>query len=153
MLIAMSTGNYTRTDNVFISSTLIERLTTCTTVPEDQPAKRNHFPIDTTLELKVHTAEKTQKFNFHKTNWKKFKELLEGKLEEAIPHATPHSHQHFVGYIYASYPRYKSNILQNLFKSFKLLSKHSKYSKIFFLIFLYFYSHLFECPIIFLPYL
>ena len=36
-----------------------------------------------------------------------------------------------VGCIYASYPRYKSNILQNLFKSFKLLSKHSKYSKTF----------------------
>ena len=54
-----------------------------------------------------------------------------------------------VGCIYASYPQYKSNILQNLFKSFKLLSKSSKYSKIFFLIFLYFYSHLFECPIIF----
>ena len=29
-LITMSTGNYTRTDNVFISSTFIERLTTCT---------------------------------------------------------------------------------------------------------------------------
>ena len=35
-----------------------------------------------------------------------------------------------VGCIYASYPQYKSNILQNLFKSFKLLSTHSKYSKI-----------------------
>ena len=58
-----------------------------------------------------------------------------------------------VGCIYASYPRYKSNILQNLFKSFKLLSKHLKYSKIFFLIFLYFYSHLFKRSIIFLPYL
>ena len=39
-LIAMSTGNYTRTDNIFISSTLIEKLTTCTTVLEDQPAKK-----------------------------------------------------------------------------------------------------------------
>ena len=36
-----------------------------------------------------------------------------------------------VGCIYASYPRYKSNILQNSFKSLKLLSKSSKYSKIF----------------------
>ena len=39
----------------------------------------------------------------------------------------------FVGCIYASYPRYKSNILQNLFKSFKLLSKHSKLLKNIFL--------------------
>ena len=39
----------------------------------------------------------------------------------------------FVGCIYASYSRYKSNILQNSFKSLKLLSKSSKYSKIFFL--------------------
>ena len=38
-----------------------------------------------------------------------------------------------VGCIYASYPRYKSNILQNLFKSFKLLSKHSKLFKNIFL--------------------
>ena len=67
-LIAMSTGNYTRTDNVFMSSTLAERLITCTTVPEDQPAKSNHFPVDTTLKLKVHTAGNRQKFNFHKTD-------------------------------------------------------------------------------------
>ena len=94
-LIAMLTGNYTRTDNVFMSSTLTERLITCTTVPEDQPAKSNHFPIDTTLELKVHTTENKQKFNFHETDWKIFSELLESKLQEAILHATPHSHQHF----------------------------------------------------------
>ena len=38
-----------------------------------------------------------------------------------------------VGCIYASYPRYKSDILQNLFKSFKLLPKHSKLLKNIFL--------------------
>ena len=76
-LIAMLTGNYTRTDNVFMSSTLTERLITCTTVAEVQPAKSNHFPVDTTLELKVHTAGNRQKFNFHETDWKIFRELLE----------------------------------------------------------------------------
>ena len=75
--------------------------------------------------------------------------VVQAVPEPVIPAATVIP----VGCIYASYPRYKSNIFQNLFKSFKLLSKHSKYSKIFFLIFLYFYSHLFERSIIFLPYL
>ena len=59
-LIAMLTGNYKRTDNVFISSTLIERLITCTTVPEGQPAKSNHFPINTTLELSPYHRKDTK---------------------------------------------------------------------------------------------
>ena len=36
-----------------------------------------------------------------------------------------------IGWIYASNPRYKSNIFQSLFNSFKPLSKHQNHSKIF----------------------
>ena len=73
-----------------------------------------------------------------------------------------------VGCIYASYPRCKSNMLgaymhltlDTSLIYFKIRSNHSNSyqnlqntQKYFFLIFLYFYSHLFECPISFLPYL
>ena len=59
------------------------------------------------------------------------------RWETVMPHQhssgwwQPHSET--VGCIYASYPQYKSNILQNLFKSFKLSLKHSKLLKNIFL--------------------
>ena len=68
---------------------------------------------------------------------------------------TPYLHRYAtdtVGCIYASNPRYKFNILQNLFKSFKLLLKHSRLLKNIFLYFSVFLLKLvqafyhFSCP-------
>ena len=54
-----------------------------------------------------------------------------------------------VGCIYASNPRFKSNISQCHFFSSNLLSNHQNNSKIFSLILLYFYWHFFLCHFIY----
>ena len=63
---AMATGNYTHPDNVFIITSLLEQLMSYTTVPEAQPAKSNHFPINTVLELRVNNATQTPKLSYWK---------------------------------------------------------------------------------------
>lgn len=52
-LVASNSGNHTRPDNVFISHTLIQRITTCTVLPECRPAKTDHIPILTTMDTTV----------------------------------------------------------------------------------------------------
>ena len=117
-----------------------------------------HEQLQKKVNSVVTNVDKKATLNHNAPSLRVNSELPECKLRTSLKKMRKHwNHwqiEHLiVGCIYASYPRYKSNILRNLFKSLKLLSKHSKYSKIFFLIFLYFYSHLFECSIIFLPYL
>ena len=77
---AISTGNHTHPDNVFITASLMEQLTSCTTVPEAQPAKSDHFPIDIVVELRVNNAIQVPKFNYWKVEWKAFNECLTTKL-------------------------------------------------------------------------
>jgi hypothetical protein len=73
---AMSTGNMTRTDNIFLSSSLFECLLRCHTVPEDQPAKSDHIPIDTMIETTVEAAETKPSHNYQLVDWKIFNEKL-----------------------------------------------------------------------------
>jgi hypothetical protein len=94
---AMATGNYTRTDNVFISSDLVENLISWKTVPEDQPPKMDHFPIDTVIELSIKTSAQRPRPNYRQVDWKKYNKALKAKLEEAIDTpalATPQQFHH-----------------------------------------------------------
>ena len=64
MLMAMSTGNNTQTDNVFISAYLHQHLISCNTVPEDRPARSDHFPIDTVIEAVASRTTQVTKYNY-----------------------------------------------------------------------------------------
>ena len=66
---AMSTGNYTCTDNIFISADLLDKIIICTTIPEDQPAKSDHIPINTTLEINTTATTTKPKYNYRQTIW------------------------------------------------------------------------------------
>lgn len=52
-LVVMNLGNHTRPDNVFISHTLIQRITTCTDLPKHRHAKTDHIPILTIMDTTV----------------------------------------------------------------------------------------------------
>jgi ribonuclease HI len=94
---AMATGNHTRTDNVFISPELAESLISCNTVPEDQPPRTDHFPIDTVIELSVKTSTQTPRPNYRQVEWKEYNKTLKKKLEETIDTpalATPQQFHH-----------------------------------------------------------
>jgi len=87
---AMNSGNLTQLDNVFASSSLVDAVVSCTSLPEDQPTKTDHFPIDTVLNLLPVKAEDVPKPNFRATDWAEFRKALEEKLqnlptEENIP--------------------------------------------------------------------
>ena len=73
---AMSTSNYTCTDNIFFSANLTNKIIICTTIPEDQPAKSNHIPIDTTLETNTTAVTTKQKYNYRQTIWEEFNKTL-----------------------------------------------------------------------------
>ena len=92
---AMSTVNYTRTDNVFISANLLDKIIICTTIPEDQPAKSNHIPIDTTLESNTTAATTKPKYNYRQIIWEDFNKILKTKLEESTTATDPASKEDF----------------------------------------------------------
>ena len=81
---AMATGNYTRPDNVFVSLKLQGRIIECKTVPEDQPPKTDHLPIDTIIETRTNIITEKKKRDFKKVDWEKFRDSLNGKIREDI---------------------------------------------------------------------
>jgi hypothetical protein len=54
---SMVSKNYTRPDNVFVSGTLAESLTSCTTIPEARPPCTDHLPIRTILTTAVNQSQ------------------------------------------------------------------------------------------------
>ncbi|KAF8580748.1 hypothetical protein K439DRAFT_1300029, partial [Ramaria rubella] len=80
-LCAMSTGNFTCPDNVFISSELADSVLQCTTIPEDRPARTDHFPISTILDIPLAAQHDPPLFNFRDTDWEKFRTKLKPKLD------------------------------------------------------------------------
>src|SRR5882724_9700853 len=45
MLCVLVSGNYTRPDNIFISSSLMDTTIYCKTLPKDCPARSDHTPV------------------------------------------------------------------------------------------------------------
>lgn len=82
---AMTTGNHTRPDNVFISDSIMDRLVSCTTTPERRPPKTDHFPIMCRLRLSLEYKEPVRRLNWSKTDWSEYRDTLREKLE-----STPH---------------------------------------------------------------
>ncbi|KAF8498930.1 hypothetical protein JB92DRAFT_2582350, partial [Gautieria morchelliformis] len=93
---AMSTGNLTCTDNVFVSTELLESIITCTTVPEDQPAKSDHYLVDTTLEVTTKFTVDTPRYNCKQADWGPFNEGLATRLRDSIDRPEPTSEEEFL---------------------------------------------------------
>ena len=89
---AMNSGNYTRTDNVFITDDFRDRILQCKTFPELRPPKTDHIPILTSLDIDRHLETNTPKFNFRKVDWKDFKDTLRAHLPDTRESAPPEIH-------------------------------------------------------------
>lgn len=86
---AFSTGNQTRTDNVFCSNTLMPAVTLCDTKPNYRPVKTDHYPIRTHLELHLlHPATTHVRHNYRKAEWDEFRKTLRTALAQHPPPAT-----------------------------------------------------------------
>lgn len=92
---ALSTGNLTRTNNVFTTTNLKQNVTTCNTLPEERPTKSDHFPIDTEIALMVKTTNKEPKRNFRNVDWKEFQIKIKEKLSTNTPRTILTSEQEF----------------------------------------------------------
>ncbi len=82
-LVAFSTGNLTRVDNVFTSRTASQHVTICETRPEERPVRTDHFPIWTTMECDVARIKEPSRLNFHAVDWDAFRKTMLAALEQA----------------------------------------------------------------------
>ena len=78
---ATRTKNYTRPDNVFCSSNLLERLQTCTVRPELRVSKTDHFPVQTVFETPTRAAAPRHRRDFQQVDWSEFDAALSAKIE------------------------------------------------------------------------
>src|SRR3979490_2417567 len=91
----MSTGNFTRTDNIFISTDMIQTILSCNTVPEQQPAKSDHLPVDTVIDISPAIVAYTSRANFRQVDWEDFSRGLQECLRGSAAEAEPTSMQEF----------------------------------------------------------
>lgn len=82
---AFSTGNYTRVDNIFMSSSITNLVSTCKTAPADQPVKTDHFPIITTINTTPCRSTPQTLLNFKTVDWEKFNNKLSTLLKHTPP--------------------------------------------------------------------
>ncbi|GBE84336.1 hypothetical protein SCP_0603140 [Sparassis crispa] len=80
---ASRTKNFTCPDNVFGSDSLECRLTSCDVTPELCPAKMDHFPISTSIDVSVHHEESERRRNFRNVDWPEFHHTLQEQLASA----------------------------------------------------------------------
>ncbi|KAI0055117.1 hypothetical protein BV25DRAFT_1769449, partial [Artomyces pyxidatus] len=76
-----SSKNWTRVDNVWVSSDLSPHVLQCTTKPDQRPPKTDHVPILTDLDIVFDVATSTPRHNFHMTDWTLFQQTLSSALE------------------------------------------------------------------------
>jgi len=81
MLCTLASGNYTRPDNIFISSSLMDATIYCQTLPEDHLARSDHIPVITHLNVGFVTQTEPPWPNFKAADWKEFRKVLSARLE------------------------------------------------------------------------
>ena len=91
----MSTGNFTRVDNVFLSDTLLGSVIKCTTRPQDLPPRTDHFPIETVLNVSAPLVETEPRRNFRCIDWDEFIKTLQVKLGRLPAPAKIHTIEEF----------------------------------------------------------
>lgn len=79
-LCALSTGNLTRPDQVFVSANMEDAIIKCATQPDRQPTKVDHYPILTELDTTVSRTSSLPRRDFRKVDWEKFNEVLQTEL-------------------------------------------------------------------------
>ncbi|KIK73697.1 hypothetical protein PAXRUDRAFT_177705, partial [Paxillus rubicundulus Ve08.2h10] len=72
--------NYTRPDNVFCSSHLLDSFTHCGVQAELQPVGTDHLPIIMEMDFTPKRMNTPPRHNFRATNLDKYKEVLEQQL-------------------------------------------------------------------------
>ncbi|EUC54311.1 reverse transcriptase from transposon X-element protein, putative, partial [Rhizoctonia solani AG-3 Rhs1AP] len=75
-----SSKNYTRPDNVFLSTCLLDSLVSCDTAPASRPPCTDHFPVATILDTTPAEAPRVTKPNFKKTDWPTLRQTLKDGL-------------------------------------------------------------------------
>jgi len=68
-LCTMVSGNYTRPDNTFASSSLLTAVVHCNTVPEEQLVRSDHILVITVLNAALVLTTDTPRTNFRVANW------------------------------------------------------------------------------------
>jgi len=82
---ALSTGNWTRPDNVWCTNHTTDLFTSCDTDPGQRGPNTDHVPILSKLEFPLnHNVPKPTR-NFHATNWETFNEHLATLLSPQSP--------------------------------------------------------------------
>ncbi|KAJ6569114.1 hypothetical protein B0H19DRAFT_848864, partial [Mycena capillaripes] len=78
---SFATGNMTRVDNVFCSSTLLSSYIRCEARPELRPPKTDHFPVIQEIDINMPVVAHQPWPLFRKVDWGAFQEDLEKRLE------------------------------------------------------------------------
>jgi ribonuclease HI/exonuclease III len=92
---ALATRNHTRVDNVFCSESLIDTVTECNTQPKERPAKTDHYPILTKIDIQPRRAHQPTRLDFRSVDWEEFEEALEEKLQKLPPPEEIETHEQF----------------------------------------------------------
>ncbi|KAH8832542.1 hypothetical protein DL96DRAFT_1459048 [Flagelloscypha sp. PMI_526] len=80
-----SHGNWTHTDNVFTSAHTKDLVTECNTIPHLRPVVTDHVPIRMRIDFTLEEMIQLPCKNFHTTDWKKLREVLERELNKHLP--------------------------------------------------------------------
>ena len=74
------TKRWSRLDQVFVTEHTLEAMTQCEALPAEQGLNTDHFPIISNINVNVDLTPKREISNFRDVDWKKFQEVLEGKM-------------------------------------------------------------------------
>ena len=66
-----STGNHTRTDNIFCNKDLLDYFMKCDTDDASCPIKIDHYPIVIQLDISTEKSNLTPRLNFRDVDWDK----------------------------------------------------------------------------------
>jgi len=83
---SVSTGNWTRPDNVFGTEPTLNAIISCCTEPALRGPKTDHVPIHLTLDLTAPRMNSEPRRNWHEVDWDKFNEHLNSLLSMTPPH-------------------------------------------------------------------
>ena len=95
MLCALASGNYTRPNNVFISSSLAVNIQKCAVMLTDCPVRTDHFPIVTDINMGLDTQIDPPWPNSRATDWNMVREAMAVCLSELVPGSKPHNEAEF----------------------------------------------------------
>ncbi|KAF8584199.1 hypothetical protein K439DRAFT_1646984 [Ramaria rubella] len=95
-LCAMATGNFTRPDNVFTSSSILDSIISCSMLPEQCPTLTNNFLIitilDLSLEAKIDSAIQDRAIQNETDFWQKLNALtkcISKTIKTTVPLTCP----------------------------------------------------------------